>query len=115
RMVSCRGLPSRLPALHPTSAFRNPPGREKSMRTRAAAVLVWSAILCLASSPAWAQYGAKRMSDPATGESYHVEIGGYFWDPNPDLVISSEALGIIGSKIDFVNDLGIEKTKFRQL
>ncbi len=85
------------------------------MRTRATTILVWSAILCLASSPARAQYGAKRMSDPATGENYHVEVSGYFWNPNPDLVISSEALGIVGSKIDFVNDLGIEQTKFRQL
>jgi len=85
------------------------------MRIRATWILVWSAILCLAATPARAQYGAKQMSDPATGETYHVEIGGYLWDPTPDLVITSEALGIIGSRINFVTDLGIEKTKFRQL
>jgi len=55
------------------------------------------------------------MSDPATGETYHVEVGGYFWNPDPNIVIQSEALGIAGSQIDFVTDLGIEKTRFRQL
>ena len=84
------------------------------MRIRATSILIWSAILCLSATPASAQYG-RRMSDPATGETYHLEIGGYFWDPTPDIVITSEALGIVGSKIDFVNDLGIEKTRFRQL
>lgn len=55
------------------------------------------------------------MSDPATGETYHVEIGGYFWDPTPDIIISSEALGIVGTQINFVTDLGIEQTRFKQL
>lgn len=85
------------------------------MRTRTTWILVWSAVLCLAATPARAQYGSKPMSDPATGESYHVEIGGYLWNPTPDIVISSEALGIVGSQIDFVSNLGIEKTTFRQL
>jgi hypothetical protein len=86
------------------------------MRTRAISILVWSAIVCLA-TPAWAQYGARRMSDPATGETYHVEIGGYFWDPSPDIQITSQSLtrDALGTPIDFVTDLGIEKTKFRQL
>ena len=57
----------------------------------------------------------KGPSDPATGENYHVEIGGFLWDPNPQIVISSESLGIVGSNIDFVSDLGIEKTWFKQL
>ena len=41
---------------------------------------------------------------------HHVEVGGLFWDPTPDIrLITSESLGIIGSTIDFVDDLGIEK------
>ena len=32
----------------------------------------------------------------------------------PQIVISSESLGIVGSDIDFVNDLGIQKTWFKQ-
>jgi hypothetical protein len=67
--------------------------------------------------PAEAQYGARRgSSNRATGENYHVELGVSFWNPTPDpVVIASESLGIVGDSIDFVNTLGIEKTRFRQL
>ncbi len=57
----------------------------------------------------------KRAADPATGERYHVELTGAIWNPTPDIIITSEQLGIVGSDIDFVNDLGIVKTKFRQI
>lgn len=85
------------------------------MRIRAAAIFVCCVVFCLASAPAQAQYGVKTMSDPATGENYHVEVAGDFWFPTPDIVISSEGFGIVGSQIDFVQDLGIEKTRFKQL
>src|SRR3954470_20117066 len=85
------------------------------MRIRVPWILIWTAVLCLAATPASAQYGAKPMSDPATGESYHVEIGGDLWFPTPTHLFSSEALGIVGSQVNFVSDLGIEKTTFRQL
>ena len=84
------------------------------MRTRLAASLVF----CLAVSstaPAHAQYGFRASSNRATGETYHVEVGGFFWNPGPDIVISSEAFGIIGDDIDFVDDLGIEKKRHTQL
>jgi hypothetical protein len=85
------------------------------MRTSAASVLV----LCLASvampSTAAAQYGGSPASDRATGETYHVEVGGFLWSPSPDVLITSESLGIIGSKIDFVTDLGIDKSTFKQI
>ena len=85
------------------------------MRTRAAAVFLCCFLVGLTASPAWAQYKPKHISDPATGETYHVEVGGYLWNPTPDIAITSESLGIIGSRIDFVHDLGIEKTKFKQI
>jgi hypothetical protein len=85
------------------------------MRTSAAAVLVF----CLASvgmaSSAAAQSGVKPPSERATGETYHVEVGGFLWFPSPDILITSESLGIIGSKIDFVTDLGIETNTFKQI
>lgn len=84
-------------------------------RTRAAAISVWCLVFGLAAAPARAQYAVKGPSDPATGERYHVEIGGFLWNPTPDIVITSESLGIVGSSIDFVTDLGIEKTRFRQI
>jgi hypothetical protein len=85
------------------------------MRTRVA-----TSILCLtfvlAALPAQAQYAARGASSRATGENYRIEIGGYFWNPTPDIAIASESLpGIIGDRIDFVNDLGLEKTRFKQL
>jgi hypothetical protein len=83
------------------------------MRTRAAATFVFCLALGLAAAPAQAQYG---VSDRATGETYHVEIGGYFWNPTPQIAITSQSLpGIVGDRIDFVEDLGIEKTRFKQL
>lgn len=84
------------------------------MRTRAAAISLLCLTLGLA-APARAQYSAKHASDPATGERYHVELAGAFWNPTPDIIISSESLGIVGTDIDFVNDLGIAKTRFRQV
>jgi hypothetical protein len=76
---------------------------------------VFCLAVCLWAAPARAQYGARHVSDRATGETYHVEIGGFLWTPTPDISITSESLGIIGSRIDFVNDLDIEKSTFKQL
>ena len=85
------------------------------MRTRFALISVLSAAFLLAAAPARAQYGLRTASDRATGETYHVELGGYFWSPTPQITISSESLGIPGDQVDFVSDLGIEKTRFKQL
>jgi hypothetical protein len=87
------------------------------MRTR-----LFAASLCLfaglaAAAPAEAQYKPRKpgTSNRATGENYHFEVAGSIWDPTPDIVISSESLGILGDQVDFVNTLGLQKTKFRQL
>jgi len=85
------------------------------MRTRVFWVSVCLFAGVLAAAPAEAQYSPRRASNRATGETYHVEIGAAFWNPSPDIVISSEGLGQLGDKIDFVKTLGIEQTKFRQL
>jgi len=66
--------------------------------------------------PAEAQYAARSASDRATGENYRIEISGDLWNPTPQIAIASESLpGIVGDKIDFIADLGLEKTRFRQL
>jgi hypothetical protein len=85
------------------------------MRTRLFASFVCLFAGLVAASPAEAQYGARRTSDRATGETYHVELGAAFWNPTPEVLISSESLGILGDNVDFVNTLGLEKTRFRQL
>jgi hypothetical protein len=76
-----------------------------------------AALLCAlaAASPARAQYSVRPASDRATGENYHVEIGGFLWNPTPTILITSEGVNIPGTTIDFVEDLGIEKKTFRQL
>lgn len=51
--------------------------------------------------------------EPAIGEKYHVEGGFSFWNPDLDLIVSSEALGIRGDDIDLIGDLGIEQKKLR--
>jgi hypothetical protein len=85
------------------------------MRIRLFAVSVCLFAGLWAAAPAEAQYGARRASDRATGETYHVELGAAFWNPTPDIIIASEGLGQLGDNIDFVNTLGIEKTRFKQL
>jgi hypothetical protein len=67
-----------------------------------------------AAAPVAAQY-AVAGADRATGETYRVEFGGSLWSPDPTVLITSESLGIIGSEIDFKEDLGIEKKTFKQL
>ena len=85
------------------------------MRTR-----LFAPILCLvaglaAAVPAEAQYAPRRANNRATGENYHVELGGTFWNPTPEILISSESLGILGDNVDFVNTLGLPTAKFKQL
>jgi hypothetical protein len=85
------------------------------MRLRSRAIPVFCLAGLLAAAPASAQYGVGSLSDPATGETYRVEVGGTLWNPTPDVVITSESLGIVGSRIDFVDDFQIEKATFTQL
>lgn len=85
------------------------------MRTRVAMFVVCFTFV-LSALPAHAQYAVRGNSDRATGENYRFEVSGYFWNPTPDIAIASESLpGIIGDKIDFIDDLGLEKTRFSQL
>ena len=73
-----------------------------------------AAILLVAASTASAQYKQYPVSEPATGEKYVVEGAFGFWNPDPNLVISSESLGIIGSDIDAIADLGMKQERFRE-
>jgi hypothetical protein len=74
------------------------------------AILLW----LVAAVPAAAQYGRPTMSDPATGEKYHVEVSYGFWHPDLEATISSEQLGIIGTEIDVKSDLGYTDEAIRQ-
>jgi hypothetical protein len=86
------------------------------MRIRPLITVLCALAALSAAAPAAAQYGARGASNRATGETYRVEIGGYLWDPTPDIVITSASLpGIAGTPVDFVNDLGIAQTWFKQI
>jgi hypothetical protein len=54
------------------------------------------------------------LSDPSTGETYHVEVSGALFNPTPTLLIASEGLGIPGDQIDFVNEFQLDKQTFTQ-
>ena len=55
-----------------------------------------------------AQY---RNAAPEGGiaENYHIEAAYGWWDAQPELIVNSESLGILGTDVDLVNFLGIEK------
>jgi hypothetical protein len=59
--------------------------------------------------PALAQYSPP--SEPVFGENYHIEASYGWWNPDPSLVVNSESLGIPGTDVDLVEDLGIEQKK----
>jgi len=71
--------------------------------------------LLLMASPAFAQFRPRNISDPATGETYRIEGSAGFWSPSATMSISSEALGIGGSTIDFKKDLGLKDKRFGEL
>jgi hypothetical protein len=74
-----------------------------------------TAALLLVASPAAAQFTPRTLNDPATGEQFHIEGAAGFWMPTADMSISSEALGIIGSTIDFKKDLGLTDQRLSEL
>jgi hypothetical protein len=79
---------------------------------------VWAAsaaVMLLVPAVAFAQYGRTEDGSGAVGEKYHVEVGGTLWNPDLAGLISSEQFGLIGTQIDFVDDLGFEKTRFKDL
>ena len=49
------------------------------------------------------------------GEDYTLELNGGLWDPIPAFVASSEQFGIIGTEIDFTQDLGMIRKRHPEL
>jgi len=69
----------------------------------------------LGSAPVYAQFQPRPISDPATGERYHIEAAAGFWFPTADLSLSSQSLGLAGSTIDFKKDLGLTDQRLSEL
>lgn len=85
-----------------------------SIRTLVIGLFLTYAVL-LTPLQAGAQFAATPFSDPATGERYHIEAAIALWNPPPHFLIRSESLGVLGSTIDAVADLGIEQKRIPEL
>lgn len=66
------------------------------------------ALLLVAPSFANAQYKPRPLSDPATGEAYHIEAAANLWFPTATIRISSESLGQTPTIVDAKSDLGLQ-------
>ena len=66
-----------------------------------------------APTSAVAQYRPYATNGAAVGEDYHIEAGYSFWSAEPSLIINSESLEIIGTDINLITDLGIQKKRLR--
>lgn len=86
---------------------------QKSSAVRLYVALV--AALLLTASPALAQFSPRPLNDPPGGETYHIEGFAGFWGPSADMLISLEELGIVGTTVDFKNDLGLTDRRVRDL
>jgi hypothetical protein len=85
------------------------------LRRLGAAIAGLAAIALFVPAVARAQYARPETRSSAVGENYHVEVAGTLWNPDVAGQISSEQFGIIGSQIDFVDDLAFQKTRFKDL
>src|SRR5262245_39989713 len=78
-----------------------------------------AAALLLAASPVFAQFRPRPINDPATGETFHIEVGAGYWNPSADMTVASggsgNLSGIPGSQIDAKQDLGFTDQRLPQL
>ena len=80
-----------------------------SSAVRVYAHLLMATVFVLLAAPAHAQYKPRPLSDPATGEVYHIEGFAGFWFPDAAIEGSSSNLTVApGTKIDFKKDLGLQ-------
>ncbi len=86
----------------------------KSIRTIAIGLFLTYVVL-LMPADARAQFTATPFSDPATGEQFHIEAAAAWWNPPPLFEIASESLGVLGSRINAVTDLGITQHRIGEL
>ena len=93
--------------------------RTSTLRDAVHPIGVVAIAICAAFVPAAAaaqQFGQQDNRRPAPlGENYHVEVSGNLWNPNLFGIISSEQFGQLGSDINFISDLGYERTRFKDL
>jgi hypothetical protein len=75
--------------------------------------LALTSVLLLSSTPAFAQFGAAPSEAPT--EAYVAEISLRWWSPTPMVLIDTGALDNVGGAVDFVEEFGVEKDRFREM
>jgi hypothetical protein len=85
------------------------------MRSAVRLFLLIPALILLAAAPSRAQFTPRTLDGPPSGEQFHIEASAGIWMPGTEMTISSEALGIQGSNIDFKKDLGLTDQTFREV
>jgi hypothetical protein len=81
-------------------------------------VYVWAGVAALSlvlAAPAHAQYRPRTLSEPATGEKYHIEVEADVWMPTAEMTVASASLGILGDQINLKTDLGMTDQRFPSL
>ena len=79
-------------------------------------VLAAALAVCVLIPASAAAQGGRSSTRPAMGENYYLEIAATWWKPTVTGSITSDALELVGSRIDLVNDLGFtEVPRFRDL
>lgn len=81
----------------------------KKTVTRLYACVLGMTLGVFAASPAFAQYRPYAANGEPVGEDYHIEAAYGWWNAEPSLIVNSESLGIVGTDINLVADLGIVK------
>jgi len=77
---------------------------------------VSAAIFCaIAAAPASAQFRPRSANEPVVGEEYHIEGSAGLWWPGASISIASSQFDMIGTTIDFKNDLGLTDQRFPEL
>ncbi len=73
-------------------------------------VVGFVALGLLAAPPAaQAQYRPVPLGGGGIAEDYHIEAAYGWWNAEPSLIVNSESLGILGTDVDLITDLGIQK------
>ncbi len=75
-----------------------------------------AAALVVGATPASAQFRPRSVNEPVTGERFIIEGAVGFWNSSADMFVTSNGSGalegILGTRIDFKNDLGLTDQTF---
>jgi hypothetical protein len=78
---------------------------------------VRTALLVLLISSAWAPSALAQFRPPseaAVGENYNIEGVVSWWSAEPSLIVASTSIGIPGTDVNLVSDLGITARRLRE-